>query len=376
MSLLGFRESNHSARGSPAKRTRPFLTPRIVALTSALLGLLATAEAQVITFAEINGKPVECLHTGLSSALRDCGARSYWYTYVFVGSISVITPVADGEDELKMVPEEVFYGNPGPLMSVLTSQAACLLKLVAGDRWLFFLREEHGKPIVLDYYGNDSSPVSSAGRQIETLRRLQSIGDFGILRGNVTQPNSSDGKPVPYARVRAVRAPDGKRFVSNTDADGRYEFQPLPPGDYAITVDPVGPFRADPSGAALSKGACWDLTLSRSPHAQLGGVVKRPDGSPVKADIVLISADNSWFETAQTNDRGYFSFDSVPAGNYVIGTNPPESPPAWRLSTGGGTGLTMPTASFYYPNAIDRSAALVIELASDQKRNDLNFVAR
>jgi hypothetical protein len=64
---------------------------------------------------------------------------------------------------------------------VRTSQGACLPKLAVGDYWLFFLRKWNGSSIVLDYYGNDSRTVADAQEKIETLRRLQNIGDLAKL---------------------------------------------------------------------------------------------------------------------------------------------------------------------------------------------------
>ncbi len=87
-------------------------------------------------------------------------------------------------------------------------------------------------------------------------------------------------------------------FATTTGADGRYEFQPLPAGKYNLTVDSIGPFQADDADIKVSRGACWDLTLSRSPHAQLGGRVQRSDGSPMsQVDVLIMSEDESWFTT-------------------------------------------------------------------------------
>jgi len=99
-------------------------------------------------------------HTGLTSTLKDCGVRADWYNYVFVGLISKVTPYENHEKEIQIVPEEVFWGEPATSLKVVTSQAACMPELKAEDKWLFYLRK--GNPIVLDYYANDSLPISDA----------------------------------------------------------------------------------------------------------------------------------------------------------------------------------------------------------------------
>ena len=174
---------------------------RVLWVLAFFLYCLGSAAAEVITIKTVDGKRVVCMHTGLMSDLNDCGVRSNSYTYVFVGSITAITPATENEKEIRIVPEEVFSGKPASSVSVVTSQGLCLPKLAVGDRWLFYLRKVDDKQIVLDYYGNDSRPVADAQEEIAILRRLATIGDFGILRGQVWR----DEKVVPNAHVIAVR---------------------------------------------------------------------------------------------------------------------------------------------------------------------------
>ncbi|HVM93279.1 MAG TPA: carboxypeptidase-like regulatory domain-containing protein [Terriglobales bacterium] len=202
------------------------------------------------------------MHTGLMSDLKDCGVHSGWYTYVFVGSIFAITPIENDEKQIQIIPEEVFAGEPANPIAVQTSQGACLPDLVVGDRWLFYLRQEKEHPIFLDYYGNDSVPIAGAEEQIEVLRRLKAMSDRGIVRGHVLTGEFYDGTPVPNARVVARRKSDKKQFVARTDSDGRFEFNPLPPGNYKIDVDRTDSLKPKSSDLDLPAGACWDLTIA------------------------------------------------------------------------------------------------------------------
>jgi hypothetical protein len=248
--------------------------------------------------------------------------------------------------------------------------------MAIGDRWLFFLREEKDKPIVLDYYGNDSLPVASASKQIDTLRRLRNIGDFALLRGEVLQGTWGDWHPVSDAHVVARRESDGTRFFCNSNAEGSYEFQPLSPGKYKITVDPVGSFRPDDTDVHLRSGVCWDLMLSKSPKpptAELGGYVRRPNGAALaNVPVIMITADNSW-TTLETNENGYFSFGGLRPGEYVVGINLPGAP-AWEFVGSTGPGVPPPSASLYYGGATDRASATVLELGDDEKRDNLDFI--
>jgi hypothetical protein len=352
----------------------PMHDRRFLALLALVFSWPAIARAQIITLEKIGDKTVVCSRSGLTSSFKDCGVRADWYTYVFVGVISGVTPVENDEKQIRLVPEEVFLGTPATPLSVLTSQAVCMREFKVGDRWLFYLRKVKGEPIVLDYYGNDSLPIADAQNQIATLRRLAKIGNVGILRGRVVRGELFSAEVVPNAQITATRQSDGDQSFCATDPDGRYEFPPLLPGKYKITVKPVGSYQPDDSEVDLSSGTCRYITLDRSPHAKIGGHVKRSDGAPVaNVALVLISSDNASYLTTQTDPEGYFAFDSQEPGGYVLGLNSPPSPD-WFDGGGAGAGVRIPPASVFYPGVSNRSSALVIRLTSDEKLEGLDFV--
>jgi hypothetical protein len=347
---------------------------RCLALSLLVVFCFGDATAQIMEFRETGDRTFACMHSGLSSDLRDCTARSDWYAYAFVGAISAITSIANDEKEIQIVPEEVFHGAPANPLTVKTSQAACLPPLEVGDRWLFFLRQEKGKPIILDYYGNDSRPVDDAQEEIETLRRLKTIGDFGIVRGSLKrETDSSEWKAVPDAHIVATRTSDKAQFFTTTDADGKYEFDPLGPGKYKITADPIGGFRPDESELKVTRGSCWVLALSKSPHAEISGHVRYPDGTPAAdAPVLIFNDDGSGYFTVKSNNDGVYRSDTMRPGKYAVGINLPDAP-AWKYQACGGPDCETPPVFLYYPGMQDRSGALVIALAEDEKRDNVDF---
>ena len=200
---------------------------------------------------------------------------------------------------------------------------------------------------------------SEGGRKVNVLGIPMVIRIHGHDTGGIVSAVEShdvpDGGPPPHIHSREDET-----------------FQVLE-GEYEFTVDPIGSFRADDESHKVNPGACWDITLSRSPHAQLGGRVQRSDGSPVpQVDVLIMLADESWFTTEKADERGYFHVDSLHPGKYVVGINLPGAP-AWKYAGCGGA-CEAPPASLYYPGVNYRSAALTITLDKDEKRDNIDFI--
>jgi hypothetical protein len=63
--------------------------------------------------------------------------------------------------------------------------------------------------------------------------------------------------------------------------------------------------------------------------------------------------------------------DSMSAGKYVVGINLPGAPD-WKYGGCGGA-CEIPQASLYFPNMKNRADALLINLSTDEKRDDIDF---
>jgi hypothetical protein len=352
-------------------------TMRLHCLSLLIFGILCqVGQSQMVGIKTVNGKTVACMHTGLSSDLEDCGAKSYWYKYVFVGQIAKITPANDDEKELEIVPQEIFSGMLPTRLTVVTSQGLCLEPMAVGDRWLFYLRSVPGKPILLDHYGNDSKPVAQARDEIATLQRLRTIGDAGLLRGQVLSGERFNGTAIEGATVIATNKTSGQQAATVSGPNGRYEFPPLLPGPYRITVGQTAGRHPNDSGIDLESGGCWDLSLTHGPDGSIHGRIHYADGKPANhIDVVLITKDRTWYVTTQTNEKGFYRFDGAVKGDYVIGVNFPPSP-GWFNGAGGGTasGLTLPSAALFYPNSPNFAGAETIRLQDDENRDRIDFV--
>jgi hypothetical protein len=333
-----------------------------LAVVIMVLTCLGAAAAQIM---EVRADGTACMHSGLFSTLENCDVPS-WYTYAFVGSISAITPIENGESEIHITPEEVFQGAPGSSLTVQTQQGSCLPKLIVGDRWLFFLRDR--KPLVLDYYGNDSRPVAEAEERIKMLRRLQNIGDRGILRGHVQRGPylHVQGEAVPNASVVARRVSDNTQFVAITDEDGLYEFPPVPPGNYKLDLDQIVPLKGSGGELKVGRGACWDLTLEvpKETDGSISGRVATPDGRPyvVHRWVDIASVDEERWTTAEIDNKdGYYEARGLEPGRYIVGIG---------IRSSGFAPLPVPV---YYPGVRSEKNATIIELGRAQKQSHIDF---
>jgi hypothetical protein len=102
--------------------------------------------------------------------------------------------------------------------------------------------------------------------------------------------------------------------------------------------------------------------------------VKHSDGSPVaRITVLIVHEDGSGYSTQETDVDGYFHEDSLRPGKYIVGINLPGTP-AWKnYGCSGACQDQIPDASLYYPGMHNRSDALLINLESDEKRDNIDF---
>jgi hypothetical protein len=337
------------------------------------------AAAQILTAKTVNGREIECAQSGLWSGIKDCGKEPDWNTYVFIGSISAVSPApitgdsdqAFPEEDVTAIPEEIFLGKPPNPITVRTNQALCGPKIAVGDRWLFYIRDDK-RTFSMDVWAGKSRPVSEAQDDIRILRLQQRAGNLAILRGEVDLGEAGIfGNGIPGERVRAIRKSAQMEYTTTTVANGRYEFQLLPSGDYEIKVDPAGSFRPNAETVSLDPGSCREVTIPGIVEGKIAGHVRYPDGSPVpNAEVVIASSDNTWYETDITDSHGNYDSGWLEAGDYVIGMVDVCSRKTACVAEGSHAGrdIQIPAAEVYYPGVRIRSKAKLLKLANKERK--------
>ncbi|QIR35633.1 hypothetical protein HCG51_01925 [Tolypothrix sp. PCC 7910] len=188
-----------------------------------------------------------------------------------------------------------------------------------------------------------------------------SIGDtvFTDTNGNGTQDNNEPG--IPNVTV-TLTLPNGTTRTATTDANGRYSFPGLAPGNYQVRANPpqnnilttgINPFNINllPSqqldsadfgfragGFDGTSGSIGDTVFNDTngngrqdageagvPNVPLTLTNPGPDG--------LLGTSDDTTQTTTTNANGNYNFPNLTAGNYRVAITPPFNLP--QVTTGG-----------------------------------------
>lgn len=130
------------------------------------------------------------------------------------------------------------------------------------------------------------------------------------LQGQIA---AAGGAPLAGASVTLTR--DELRVQHTTDAQGKYTFSDLEPGEYRLEIAAEG-FQPSERSVVLQPGAAPELSVPLTqelPIGQIRGTVRRFDGRPILARIVISALKID----QKTRPDGSFEID-VPPGDYSV----------------------------------------------------------
>jgi hypothetical protein len=326
---------------------------------------ISSALSQIIEIRDYRGKQISCVRSGLQDG--SCGTGDT-YEAVFVGSVVSVTEITETERRLRLVPEEVFFGDTDGLLTVNTSQGACLGDFQAGDKWLFYLQRDTKTKALLLSYGSPTRPISDAQKEIALLRRLVQMDDSGIILGQVTEPIWNDNKwersiPVPNYKIVAKQQQSGHEYAAFTDNDGNYEFEPLPRGAYHLSTNTSEGLLVEEGNTVISPRSCSQVGFTLEPDGRISGRVIAADGKPAKSvqvAVVPVSTGNLQFTSAFSDELGRFEVKQLHPGRYLVGVGIQTGSANWR-------------SRIYYPGVRDRNLAVTVDLGWAEKRANIDF---
>lgn len=184
-------------------------------------------------------------------------------------------------------------------------------------------------------FGLSSVPGSVGDRVFNDLDGdgIQDPGEAGLGGVTVTITGTDvNGNPVT--------------FTTQTNADGTYRFNNIPPGNYTVTVTPPPGFNSTNLGTqtiTLAPGQSIDTVDFglRSPTGAIGDrVFSDLDGDGIQdgnepglgnVTVTLRDANNNIVATTTTDGSGNYQFTNLSAGNYTVTVTPLAG---FQLTTG------------------------------------------
>jgi hypothetical protein len=190
------------------------------------------------------------------------------------------------------------------------------------------------------YSPAQAGPLDPAGEAIKNEIELV-LQQSATITGIVV---NSNGKPLEGMRVIAVGATRNQFEVPNaqTDWTGMFEIQGLADGEYALQV--TGSARksnvqaVDPVKVTVKAGETVKdvkLVFDRLGDYTIAGRTVDAKNSPVK-NVNLSLSGNGLFDTAASDESGYFEFSGLLEGKYTINAKEPSHSPATMIDVEAG----------------------------------------
>jgi hypothetical protein len=268
---------------------------------------------------------------------------------LFVGTVFAIdNPPQDdgglggpGESRYRFRVDENFVGAQEPVIDIYSGRG--------GADCSFHFRQG-GQYLVSPYKNRDGrlvATICSITRPVETahalLPQLRAMRDhqrvaslYGVVRsgeepyGSVT--DNILGRPLVNTRI-LLRSSE-RTFAAMTDSNGAYAFYDAPVGQYQIEAELSSNLEIaqtilddPPPPLQLPAAACYEYDVDALPTGSIQGRVLGPDGRPLAyASVELYRPEKYppnmptliWMESQQKAKTGYFQFNHVGPGDYII----------------------------------------------------------
>lgn len=232
--------------------------------------------------------------------------------------------------------DERFAGPDTEEIDVLSGgdDGDCGYRFKQGEQYVVFTQQELGGQLFATTC-NGTRPASGARALIPQLRAMRNgqrvASVFGVLRRSdppFLAPVDDPDDPLPNISLRLRSRYD--RFSTSTGPDGIYTFYDVHAGEYSFTANL--PVRMELTQKTLTGGlppfkipndACYEYDVDALPTGHIRGSVVGPDGKPLKIASVELYRVGQYADTrpglwAFQGFRGYFDFDHIGPGNYIL----------------------------------------------------------
>lgn len=219
----------------------------------------------------------------------------------------------------------------------------------------------------------------------------------GQIAGHVQ--NAVTGDPVAGAQVQLIQFSPIARWPTpaphnvSSQPDGSFIFDNVPPGSYSLmaSAPAYSPGRYKTNGSRTLMdiftvqpgGQVAGLVLALQPYANLTGKVVDDAGQPVPHaqvqtfESVLMRGRTGLQRRveATADDTGRFELKGVPSGKvYIIAAPAPQAQPNNpQAATAAGSEPKLNLVSTFYPDSVDLSGAVALDVQSGQDQGDIEI---
>lgn len=193
---------------------------------------------------------------------------------------------------------------------------------------------------------------------------------------------NSHNRVIP--QIKVIAKSNTNKYETLTNEEGDFRFVDLPFGEYEVSVElpkafklwaNYGTFNEQRKIDLNSSEWAGDLRFIAHLDAPISGTVFDEFGKPVNTQVQVTVAAVNDSSTAITKDKsadeftdktGYFSFDGLPSGRYLIGVNILSAPYSQS-----------PFPATFYPKTNDSKQATVVEFKEgEQQKIDIHLFPR
>jgi hypothetical protein len=322
-----------------------------------------------------------CSCVSTFSGLQPC--QSYWgAAAVFAGQVTDISIISQdfgdgrvsyGGKLVRFSLEQSFRGVDGQSVEILTGMggADCGYDFKQGERYFVYAHRNQKNGKLGAGICDRTRPLSNAGADLEYARAVARGKTGGIIFGIVlrytrdTYPDYGNHKGIEGVPVTIEG--NKRRFNLLTDGDGRFQLDGLPAGGYKVWAGlPSNLRKPSAQEVVVTEGRCAAAEFETTSLGSIKGKLINSEGEPAsKIALKLIPADaggneEKWRGTevsSYTDERGHYSIDRIPPGEYVIVVNYEGQPAEYDP----------PFPRAYLPGTSDLTQARVFNISEGQE---------
>jgi len=227
--------------------------------------------------------------------------------------------------------EETFSGTPTKEAEVATGLGAddCGYPFVKGASYLVYAYRDEKDDRLYTSSCTRTKRVANAGEDLQYLRSIASAPRTVTIAGKVQRhlsyaENSAQAYVPMEGALLSVEGADQTKDV-RTDASGSFEVTGLKPGSLKLKLhlpDELTAYRSE-RVLKFESGGCASEVFYVLDNGRISGRVLDAEGNPVSGLGVVMLPLTGWVSSwyAKTDQEGRYKASSLPAGQFLVGTN-------------------------------------------------------